>query len=178
MCKFWNRLNGEKYQSSAKVVDGNLIISLPDAINPIVWRMELGNVKASAMEVRANDNNHLLILKTPKGETHEIAPFEDKSSAVNALMRISHALEKAEGQMNAPMAYEPTSALTAPHTKARKWDLKKLFTVLAILLLVYFVYVLASSAPVATQQSTSSLSSGNAAESGVPQSADEYLRGF
>lgn len=178
MCKFWNKLSGKEYQSSAKVVDGNLIISLPDAINPIVWRMELGNIKASAMEVRANDNNHLLTLKTPKGEVHDIAPFETREAAVSALMRISNALEKAEGQIAPAPAYHAESAGDAnrPYKQKRSW--KWVWMVGAGLLLFYILYALIASVPVSTSATSSAPRGSQQEESGVPMSADDYLRGF
>ena len=121
MCNFFKKWG--QYESTAKVVDGNLILNLPDAINPVIWRMELGNVKASALEVRANDNLFLLALKTPKGEVHDIAPFENRDRAVYALMQVSHALGKAEGKMTPPpatimQAAQPVYAGSAPATSS------------------------------------------------------------
>src|SRR5690606_21303301 len=56
------------YAASASVVDGTLIISLPDAITPVVWRFALGQAKASALEVRPQDDGtFMLLLKTPRG---------------------------------------------------------------------------------------------------------------
>jgi hypothetical protein len=87
---------------SARVVDGTLVLSLPDALTPIVWRLDLGQTKASALEVRVHDNgNHVLVLRTPKGEIHEIAPYETRAGAVQALMAVSQALESGHGQMRA-----------------------------------------------------------------------------
>ena len=106
---FKKPVNGE--HSSAKVVDGNLIISLFDAINPVVWRMELGSVKASAMEVKPQsaDGSFMLILKTPRGDVHEVAPFTRRDDAVAALMSISDALQEAQGQM------VTSSTVATPH---------------------------------------------------------------
>jgi hypothetical protein len=100
------------YGPSARVVDGTLILSLPDAITPVVWRLDLGQTKASALEVRTDreddaieDGGHgsggryTLVLKTPKGEVHEIAPYDSKARAVQALMAVSYAMETAQGQM-------------------------------------------------------------------------------
>ena len=69
MTMLWKKTNTD-FESSAKVVDGNLILSLPDAINPVVWRMELGSVKASAMEVKkdAADGTFTLSQKLRKGK--------------------------------------------------------------------------------------------------------------
>jgi len=88
------------YVSSAKVVDGALILSLPDAISPVVWRMDLSSVKSSALEVRdQKDGTFMLTLKTPRDDVTNIAPFTDKAVAVRALMAVSHALETGHGNI-------------------------------------------------------------------------------
>ena len=58
------------YSSSAKVVDGALILSLPDAVSPVVWRMELDDVKAASLGIEPKDNNvYVLTMKEGKGDT-------------------------------------------------------------------------------------------------------------
>lgn len=198
MNSLWKKPNiATDMTSSAKVVDGNLIISLPDALNPIVWRMELGSVKASALEVRKQaDGTHLLVLKTPKGDVHEIAPFTARDTAVTALMRVSEALQDGEGKF-APAATSvivgatPATGTAQPaYAPARpvrddaagyKW-LIALGAVLAVIVL--FAY-LARTAPTATiaqsipgEETATSITGQPNAESGVPQSADELLRGY
>ena len=42
------------YQSSARVVDGKLILSFPHALTPVVWQMDLSQTKASALEVQGS----------------------------------------------------------------------------------------------------------------------------
>lgn len=87
------------YSSSAKIVDGTLILSLPDAVSPVVWRMDLGQAKASALEIREKKNGtFMLTLKTPKGDVNEIAPFDERARALRALMAVSRAMEQAHGQ--------------------------------------------------------------------------------
>jgi hypothetical protein len=173
MCGFLKKWTN-KNSSSAKVVDGSLILSLPDAINPVVWRMELGNVKASALEVlTVNDNVFQLSLKTAKGEVHEIAPFDTRDKAVQALMNVSSALQNAHGKMT-PVS--STTTQTAPvHQTAEgsssvwKW----LLSIVGILFAIYILSLLFVGAP-----STPSSSAAGAVESGIPMSADQYLRGF
>ncbi len=179
MCKFWNR---NKYESSAKVVDGNLILTLPDAMNPVIWRMELGNVKSSALEVRANDNHFLLALKTPKGDVHDIAPYENRERALHALMQVSHALGKAEGKMASPSAAGPTQILQATPVKNSS-GFKWLIALGAVIVLIFLFSYLSSMTPrdevlgTPTSLDTTSPATDNS-ESGVPLSADQYLRGF
>ena len=183
MNNLWKK-NSDEFESSAKVVDGNLILSLPDAINPVVWRMELGSVKASALEVKqqANDGSFMLSLKTPKGEVHDIAPFQTREQAVRALMRVSVALQGAHGKI-APAVANPTPGTTTIINTTEKDSgspLKWLFMLGAVLLVIFlFAYLSAVSS-----QNTDITASGAAPDapadeqSGVPQSADQLLRGY
>ncbi len=190
MTNIWKK-GANDYESSAKVVDGNLILSLPDAVNPIVWRMELGSVKASALEVRAHasDGTFLLLLKTPKGDVHEIAPFQTKDQAVTALMRVSAAMQSAEGRL-APVsaAAAPPHGVSAPRPVFEKPDagaVKWLLALGGVLGVIFLFAYLAKSAPTldpssapGAETATSTMTGAPGAESGVPQSADEALRGF
>lgn len=190
MTNIWKK-GANDYESSAKVVDGNLIISLPDAVNPIVWRMELGSVKASALEVRAHatDGTFLLLLKTPKGDVHEIAPFASKELAVTALMRVSSAMQGAEGRL-APLAPASVSSvpLHAPQPVFHKPDagaVKWLLALAGVLAVIFLFAYLAKSTPTLeaagvpmADTATSTATGAPNAESGVPQSADDVLRGF
>lgn len=92
----------EKYSTTAKVIDGTLILTLPDAIKPVVWQMQLGQTKSSALEVREQGDTWMLILKTPRADVMEIAPFATRDAAVKALLAVSRAMEKAQGHLNAP----------------------------------------------------------------------------
>lgn len=174
MCGFWNKLSN-KNASSAKVVDGNLIISLPDAINPVVWRMELGSVKASALEVRANDNNFLLALKTPKGDVHDIAPFDSRDKAVQALMNVSHALHHAEGKMQVSSGTMSTPAVSAPASSAGG-VIKTIIVILAILALLYVLALFI--VPSSSGPDTPGAPATSSAPSGEVIDGDQYLRGF
>lgn len=189
MTNIWKK-GANDYESSAKVVDGNLIISLPDAVNPIVWRMELGSVKASALEVRAHasDGTFLLLLKTPKGDIHEIAPFAAKDTAVTALMRVSSAMQGAEGRLAPATASIATTPLHAPQPVFHKPDtgaVKWLLALAGVLALIFLFAYLAKSSPSLegagvpmADTATSTATGAPNSESGLPQSADDMLRGF
>ena len=101
----------EKLVSSAKVIDGTLILTLPDAVRPVVWQMQLGQTKSSALEVREQGGNWVLFLKTPRMDVLEIAPFSTKDAAVHALIAVSKAMEKASGQMGSGATGYPVPAL-------------------------------------------------------------------
>lgn len=180
-------------KSSAAIVDGNLILSLPDAMTPAVWKMELGSVKSSALEVRKTpDNTYMLLLKSTKGDMHDIAPFETRETALQALMCVSDALKGARGKM-APLANqnEPSNKPeqsehhgTAGEMTSFKW----VATLAGILLVIFLFAYLSKSGPMVNTQiqnegtvipsSNAGQASGAAAESGTPQSADELLKGF
>ncbi len=167
------------YQSSAKVVDGSLIISLPDAVTPVVWRMELANVKASALEVKEHEQGFMLALKTPRGESHDIAPFETKEAAVHALMKVSHALQNASGNMFAAAIVQDNVSPRSVAVAQKKGSGWKWVAGLGglVLVMVLFSYLASLSGPAAPTATTNPASSGEEL-SGVPQSADDLLRGF
>ena len=109
-----------KYLSTAKVIDGVLILSLPDAITPVVWQMELGQSKSSALEIRTTDKGEfVLILKTPRQDILEIATYAQRDRAIKALMITSSAMEKAHGQLRTipPNGY-PLPVVTRPPSSA------------------------------------------------------------
>lgn len=184
------------YVSSAKVVDGALIISLPDAVSPVVWRMDLGSVKSSALEVRdQKDGLFMLTLKTPDNDTQDIAPFAEKAVAVRALMAVSSALEHGQNAYGARssaslMANEiQTLPPQGPQVVYRsdggvaKW----VSAIAAVLVLVILLSVMIHQAPksssfnnvasataAALPQSVAMEPSAN--QAGVPVSADDFLR--
>lgn len=176
--------SGSPYQSSAKIVDGNLILSLPDAINPVVWRMELGSVKSSALEVRQGGENgpHLLSLKTPKGDVHDIAPYAAREDAVRALMRVSAALQNAQGKISPAAASAAVAAGASPApAQAENGGMKWLLALGGVLAVIFLFAYISGSAPRppvtgAPMADTATTTGGVPnAESGVPQSADDLL---
>jgi len=177
MAQSWKK-NASEYESSAKVVDGNLILSLPDAINPIVWRMELGSVKASALEVRTQENKFTLLLKTPKGETHDIAPFETRELAVRALMRVSAALQGAQGKI-APGASPSAAANSGANSEggSSKWIIA-LVGVAIVIVLFSYVNSMVPRGTDGTAITSSEQEQSSGGGSGVPESADALLGSF
>lgn len=178
------------YSASACVVDGTLVISLPDAINPVVWRLELGQARASAMEIRAQDSNvFTLTLKTPRSDVNDIASFSSKARALSALMAISHAMEHAHGQTrpaanDVPPMPSGTNTLPVPvkTVSARKKTAKGkgvLAGLVAVVLIFILLGALVNIAPMpsSTMRNASpaaGMSSGGT--TGVPMSADDFLK--
>lgn len=173
--------------NTAKVVDGELILSFPQAIRPVLWRMELGQAKASALEVQsAGDDTFPLVLKTPRGYVHDIAIFETKAKAVSALLAVTNALENAQGQINPSIAAArklpvPVTSIhttPAPASSGRKWiGAGALAAVLAGLII--YMGTLGSDSMSGIGQQMSEIgpaASESASETGIPLSADDFLR--
>lgn len=172
------------YSASASVVDGTLILSLPDALSPVVWRLELTNAKASALEVREGDGGVFrLMLKTPRGDVNDIAGFSNRGRAVAALMAVSRAMEKSHGQIypaaNDTEPYNPAHLPVAPkRSKAAGKKGGMLGVFLAIVVIVCLGLLLKSMTPPTYNNIASGSQSAaqTAAPSGVPVSADDFLK--
>lgn len=163
------------YSSSACVVDGTLVLTLPDAISPVVWRMDLGQAKASALEVRENeDKTFSLVLKTPRGDVNDIAPFAQRQQAVRALMAVSHAMEHAHGQTR-------QVSMAAANDSGGRGKGRFLTSLIAVALLVFLIFVFVGMGPpvvpVADVAGPGNASVGGQSQPGVPVSADDFLRG-
>ncbi len=170
-------LSCSNHQASARVVDGKLVLSFPHAITPVVWQMDLTQVKASALEVHENKDTGVatLVLKTPGGSGSDVAPFEKKSQAVEALMAVSRALENAQGQIR-PAAVE---TMAPAHTRQPFSPGKWIAAILALFMIFILFNIWGSNLPqpsmVAGETSGGLAAQAPAAEAGVPLSADDFL---
>lgn len=166
-----------KESSSAVVVDGKLILSLPDAILPVVWQMDLDQAKSSALEVHESGGNFPLVLKTTKNEAVEIAKFNHRDSAVKALMAASRALEKAHGQIRTGGQPGTSPVHISKASPSRPWLAFLLGILMLFVLLNVWGYMSSKSmapAPIGTTQTGAAPTTGG--NDGVPLSADEYLK--
>lgn len=168
--------------STACIVDGKLVLSLLGAEKPIVWQMDMGQVKASALEVNQNEEKEVwdLVLKTPKGEHLEIAPFATKEDAVHALAAASKALKNAHGRIRPVSVINAEGSDSVPHSGKVKKRKGWVAPVLGILLLIVLITVWRSLAPLPAgsleQVNVSGPQSGGESQAGVPLSADDFLR--
>lgn len=183
-----------KYKTSAKVVDGKLILSLPDAASPVVWQMDLIEMKASAFEIKTDDKTgqYLFVSKKQGQDSFDIiAPFDDKDKAVAALMETSKALENATAypvhttsSAEAAYSHAPSSShgAYAPHPAQKKPGKGKWIGVLILFIiiggLIFVSFNMQPRSPSSFQPSPSSSAAGGGAEqnAGVPMSADDFLR--
>lgn len=186
----------EKLIPSAKVVDGILILSLPDALRPVVWQMELGQSRTSALEVREQEDGTChLTLKTPRQDVLEMAPYATKAQAIKALQTVATAMEKAHGQLRPYIhtagAGPEKGVSLPPHTvppisypaekqdglASRSGSLRLLALVLVFLALAAF-FVFSSGAFVPSSLQARGPSEANrSVQVGAPVSADAFLEG-
>lgn len=170
----------EKYTSNAKVIDGVLILSLPDAISPVVWQMELGQSKSSALEIRnSDDGKFILTLKTPRQDVLDIASYANKDVAIKALMATSQALEKAQGQLKVRVTNNHSPNYPVPAIQDYKSEsgfltgikkiLKFLAALIGSLIILAFVIFLVGKFFIGNSANVA-----NSSES-APVSADEFF---
>ncbi len=171
------------YSSSARVVGDTLVLSLPDARSPIVWRMELGEIKAAAFEVRQEDKSWVLTMKTPKGDAQEIAPYDTKAQALKALMAASRAMEQASAK---PVSYANDAGrpVAAPPPRKKGQLAAGIIGVAILGVLIYGITQAGPKTPhspgssAATSSPSAAMQEGFSGKSapGVPVSADDFLR--
>lgn len=167
-----NILSKKTMNPKANIIDGKLILSLPGALKPVVWQMDFAHIKASALEVIEQDEQHALVLKTAKGEVTEIAPFYSKSDAVKALLSVSKALEKATGKIRPNTATSTKENTTSQ--KKKKWVAPLLAFIMLLVLL--FLWSALSISPTTVSNTSSQNIQSQTDSIGVPMSADEFLR--
>ena len=168
-----------KLKSHAEIVDGKLILSCPGAIKPVVWQMDLASVKASALEVEHNKDKkaHILVLKTTRGETSEIVSFANHERAFDTLMKAAKALRKAQGKIKT--AANDSTALTGKGTSTGRFFRTLLLLVLggALTIGLLMMITLMGQKRFAGNSASVTAPIQSAPESGVPLSADDFLRG-
>ena len=170
--------------SNVNIVDGKLILSLPDAQMPVVWQMDLEQAQSSAFTVQENkkEKNFTLVLKTQDGTVDTIAAFDDKESAVDTLMETSSVLQNAHGQIKGTVAAN-SNAVSVSSGSDNKSDKMGALLALALIFVLGLIWMISASSGVGTGQpgattaaSLSSASDVSARESsGVPVSADDFL---
>lgn len=171
------------YSSSAKVVNDTLVLSLPDAKSPVVWRMELAEIKEAAFELQQKDTDYLLVMKTPKGASREIAPFDNRAKALKALMSTSQAMEHAETLSQSRAGDDGKVFVSQGSGKGR--SSQALAGIIGIIILGGLLFLLTQIGPntpkysaagglAATGSSTGSTPA-SAGSPGVPVSADDFL---
>ncbi len=172
-------------RSSASVVDGKLILSFPDALVPVVWQMDLIKAKASALKVREEKDatGFTLTLTNPNSEEIDIASFDKRERAIDGLMAASKALENAHGQIKTATiaGNNTTGGYQIKSSSSSKWKL----IILGIVILIVLFGIWGSLIPHTPESfvnqgvdSTAFMQTPQSNTSGVPMSADDFLKGY
>lgn len=178
---------------SAKVADGRLILSLPDAETPVVWVMDLPETGATVLRLETDKQGFYVLRRHgSKAAAETVAVYRDRKAASRALMKATRALEKARevrsisGPNGRPIIIRPAS----------KWS-----RVITVFLGIWFVcYLSGFDRPILRfllspfygqqtvsaqqlqpqqpldQQQPAAPQSGKPPEAGTPMSADDFLR--
>lgn len=162
-----------KNRPTAAITGGALVLSLPAAQSPIVWRVDLAALTAAAFEVTEEKQVYNLILKPSQEKTQSIASFESKKDALEALMAASRALEKSYSAPSAPEI--------SLHHRGKGFFTNLLKWTLTIALVIFaFMAVRTLIAPATSIQSLTPSSAensrGSAPAVGEPLSAEDFLR--
>jgi len=170
-----------KKTSAVKIVDGKLILSLPDAKEPVVWQMDLEQAQSASFTVKEDKKAKAfnLVFKTQGEKQEEIAPFADKQDAINVLMETSEALQNAQGKIHT-RANTSAPAGSAPNNE--KGGKLGAFLAAALIIILFITWAAFSSAPSKLTGMSSAggnsynTDTGNPREAaGVPISADDFL---
>lgn len=166
---FLNIIKSEQNNKIARVIDGKMILSFPDAKTPILWQMELSNVKISALEIQTKNDESVLVLKNPKGDAIEIATFLDHDKAVKNLIAIANEFGKSQGQIQ---THNEVVSVDDYPPKGFGWIKKIMITLVVIFLGVVLIGIFGSSSQKAPVNMAPA-----APQSGQPMSADDFLKG-
>lgn len=170
----------------ANINDGYLIITLTKSITPVVWRLELEKAKVAAFEVLKKDKKHALTIKVASKSVEVIGTFKDQESALEALLAISEALQKAPQKPKTITNPVPVSTVeqSTPATTPQNTNNKNNRTAIALLatclVLILFYYYWGRTIPTAQTFETQSIvdNTNPANQTGVAVSADDLLKGF
>ncbi len=165
--------------SNTAIVDGKLILSLPNAQMPVLWQMDLEKAQSSTFTIQEDKKNKkfTLILKEQDESINEIADFDDKQTATDVLMETSHVLQNAHGQIK-PATASTNNSKKQPAEKKENNDKAGAIIALLLIIALTLVWIVSSSGNIKRTESTSvsTLSGSTARESsGVPVSADDFL---
>lgn len=174
--------------ASAAINDDCLIVSLPDAIEPKVWRLDLEKAKDSSFEVKKEEKSFSLIVKkSARSKPDIIGQFETKQEALSALLMISEALKTNKTKSIAPAKEKITKVKKETPAKAQEpanSNNRGVVALLSTLLVIGIVYYFwTQSMPSSQSFETRALTTQSAADpsqpqTGVPMSADDFLQGF
>jgi hypothetical protein len=162
------------YSASAKVADGRLVISLPDAETPAVWILDLAEASTCVLRIES-DRQGLYVIKKhgAKGAAETVAVYRDRDAAQNALHRATRALEKARNNRGD----RPSRFMRILFWMLTIWFLLYVLNIGRLMVAMVANAFLASPQQTSAQVQGSSQQAAPPADSaGVPVSADDFLK--
>jgi len=175
-------------QITASVSDGYLVLSLPHAIEPVIWRQSLEKIGSATFEVKqGKDDSYELTLKKTKTTSEAIASFDKKDDAIEALTAASNALHSKKSvkttKVKEKTAKKSSDVEELPKTESgegQKW----LIAVLAAIIVIGLYFYLTTLIPErnigigTTNNAVTNAQPNNPNQTGVPVSADDFLSSF
>ena len=163
--------------TSANVVDGHLVMSLLNAQEPKIWRMDLNKIGTASFEIKQDKDSSItkLILKPKKGTAEIIAIFNSQEEAIGALTLAANALQGNETSSNKVQDKTSETSSSSP-----KW----LFVLLGLFVVVGLYFYTSNLVPeknIGFEQvvTTSTTNTSSPQETiGIPVSADDYFKDF
>ena len=186
-----NNRRHKQYQPSASVVDGTLILTLPDARTPTVWRMGLETVSAASFQVvqAAQGDGYTLVMTSPDDQEYSIAGFDSRDEAVDALLAAAEAMKHAgyEEQAASPVSRDRIPDISEVGVQqdtqlSRSGRGRGLLTMAGVVLIVILLYMIANTGPqrFATQERAAGSSAGSSTKVGGAQqrsmSAEQFFQ--
>lgn len=183
---------------SARMQGGVLILSLPDAIEPVLWKIDIAHYKNLALRVVRSQSDESEIFRLVSNidndfSDHVVANFSTKAAAVRAMMMAGDALEHMSPTQNThsgaknppaplPLSEKPTSA----HNPWVKYVLKPLLYIVSVLIvsvILLFVFTQflksndsGSSSADSRRQANEQVSGQVSGQPGQSISAEDFLR--
>lgn len=181
-------INIKKQKKTEKIiaskVDDVLILSCVNAVQPIVWRMEIDKIGTASFEVDidAQTGHTSLVMKQKTGKAEKIAVFKTKEEAVEALMAASDAMQSISipsPAMQAKVSTPQKMIVKGQQKSGLKWGWLALAFVVVVLLYIYLTTLMPQTMELPTNaQNSLSDQTPPQQRTGVPMSADDYLQGF
>jgi len=84
---------------TAKISKNKLVLSLPDAMTPVVWMMDISDKSSFVLKVDQNENGQFIVQKISLDgkKIEDIAYYASKKKAVRAMTVISKVMEDGSG---------------------------------------------------------------------------------
>lgn len=162
----------QKNNADVRVIDGSLVLSFPHAAEPVVWRMNLSQAKEAGFEIREAKGKFLLVQKSG-GDTNDIAAFDSRGDAVDALMRVSSALQGGRAPAN-----DIGGGLLK--NESVQWAIAIAGVIIVAALFYFAAHMSPTGSDLAATGASPASAEANAdpqTSTGVPVSADDFLKG-